>query len=215
MQNVYKSQYVSALLTDIRDRNSSPELLQKRLFELGELMGKHIAGEEMTIQEQITTPMGHSFTGRRMIQSRTVVLSTLDDYQYFALGISSVIVGSMRGFMDFAGVRGPDALSSPIRAATLPEVKTGQKVKIVIIAKSVLATGCTAITLAKKAYENYYPEKLIIATVFYSQTGIDDVVQDLPNPRIFVVGEPDSLDSSGMLVPGIGNIDNRIISCQH
>jgi len=52
--------------------------------------------------------------------------------------------------MDFGGLRGPEALTSQIRAIDLPEIKRGQFVETLIIAKSVLATGCTAIHLVTR-----------------------------------------------------------------
>ena len=47
--------------------------------------------------------------------------------------------------LEFDGKRGIEALKSTIRTASLPATKPGQNVKYLIIAKSVLATGCTAV----------------------------------------------------------------------
>lgn len=65
--------------------------------------------------------------------------------------------------MDF--VRGKDALSVPVRSVVLPDILMGKQLDIVI-AKAVIATGCTAISLVKKAYEKYMPKVIIITVLF-------------------------------------------------
>mgnify|MGYP006176073575 CR=1 FL=1 len=47
-------------------------------------------------------------------------------------------------FMDFDGVHGPEALTAPIREVMLPPVKGG-RVRTLIVAKAVLASGLTVI----------------------------------------------------------------------
>lgn len=173
-------------------------------------MGEQIIGDEHTYSSVVTTPMNLNFEGLRIMQNLTAIVSTRDDYKYFASGIASPFEGVIRGFMDFGGLRGPEALTSPIRAIDLPEIKRGQFVKTLIIAKSVLATGCTAIHLARKAIEAYNPQRIIIASVFYSDRGISDVSLDLPQSKIYVFGNPDVLNEDGMLIPGVGNLDTRL-----
>ncbi len=111
--------------------------------------------------------------------------------------------------MDFNGQRGVQALNTQIRHMELPDTK-GQSVHTLIVAKAVLATGCTAIHLAKKAMSKYMPRNVIIASAFYSQNAIAELNHELPNSDIIVIGEPDVLDDEGMLIPGIGNLDHRL-----
>lgn len=106
--------------------------------------------------------------------------------------------------------RGKEALSSPVRAMELPKVKDYEMVDMVIVAKSVLATGCTAIHLLKKSIEKYNPKDVVVASIFYSNQGIKDLKMEVRNCKIYVCGEPDSLNKDGMLVPGVGNLDERL-----
>jgi len=205
-----KSSFSSALITEIRDRNTPEEKLRRRLYDLGRIMGEQIVGNELTNSFVVTTPMNFNYQGLRIMQDLTVIVSTRDDYEYFASGISSPFDGVIRGFMDFGGIRGSEALTSPIRAIDLPEIKRGQYVKTLIIAKSVLATGCTAIHLARKSIETYNPQRIIIASVFYSERGLSEVSLELPQSKIYVFGNPDELNEDGMLVPGVGNLDMRM-----
>lgn len=92
----------------------------------------------------------------------------------------------------------------------MPDVKPGQYIKTLIVAKSVLATGCTAVHLARKAIETYNAQSIIIASVFYSEIGINEITNELPQSKIYVFGDPDKLNADGMLVPGVGNLDMRL-----
>lgn len=205
------SPYASVLTTDIRNQDTPPEILRRRLYELGRITAESIIGDEMLEQQSVTTPMGENYNGHCASSARTVIFSTRDDYEYFARGVASTFPDPLIGYMDFAGLRGPDALSKPVRAIQFPAVKPGQIVENVIIAKSILATGCTAISLAKTAISKYFPKKLIIATVFYSQHGIEDLYAEIPNiHKIYTTGEPDELNSDGLLLPGVGNLDQRL-----
>ena len=93
----------------------------------------------------------------------------------------------------------------------LPNVK-GKKIDSILIAKSVLATGCTAISLTRKALSEYVPDKVIIVAAFYSTRGLDDLTAEFPNAHIFVVGDPDDLEENGLLVPSIGLLEERLIA---
>ena len=105
---------------------------------------------------------------------------------------------------------GKDALSSPIRSMSLPEPRKEFPTDSVIIAKSVLATGCTAISLTRKAVEMYNPRNVIIASIFYSDIGIAEMLNEISTAQIFTFGKADSLDENGMLIPGVGNLDQRL-----
>ena len=98
------------------------------------------------------TRSGSMLTGNQRSEELTVVVSSLDDYEYFGFGIAKSLANVKRGYIDFEGRRGIEALTHQVRSITLPDANN---VKTVIIAKSVLATGCTAISLARKAMEKY------------------------------------------------------------
>jgi uracil phosphoribosyltransferase len=49
-----------------------------------------------------------------------------------------------------------------------------------------------------------------LVSIFYSNAGIAELRESFPNAYIFVVGEPDNLTDDGLLVPGVGLLDERI-----
>lgn len=193
----------------IRDSRSTPVELKESVRRLGEELGKKIIMDYFLVRESITTPMNSRLDGLLPKIPLCAVITTTDDFSFLGTGISSVLQNSISGYMDFNGQRGIQALNAEIRHMELPEPK-GQSVHTLIIAKAVLATGCTAIHLAKKAMSEYMPRNIIIASVFYSQNALAELSYEIPNSDIIVVGEPDMLDDDGMLIPGIGNLDNRL-----
>ena len=205
----YKMQLLETL---IRDQNTSSEELRDALHELGRIMGSEIWGRSRLSSKKIITPLLVKFTGKQLQQEEgiSIVISTKDDYCYFANGIAEGFSTKYRGYIDFGGVRGTQAFTTPYRSLELPEIRSNCPVKRIVVAKSVVATGCTAITLAQKAIATYFPEELIIVAPFYSQQGIDELKAELKNAKIYVAYGPDMINEDGMLVPGIGDIDRRL-----
>lgn len=212
IQQISSGYKMKLLETVIRNKETSVEDLRQSLLDLGRIMGDEILGQCSLSSKRIFTPLLSIFSG---VQSKpddgiTVVISTKDDYAYFANGIAEGCSSVYHGFIDFDGARGEAVYSSPYRSINLPEIKPTLSVKRVIVAKSVIASGCTAITLAKTAVSKYYPEELIIVAPFYSQQGIEELQAELRNAQIYVAFGPDELNSDGMLIPGVGNIDARL-----
>lgn len=206
---------LEVLETIIRDRETGCALLKDALHTLGKTFGEEIFYERQTIPFHITTPLSRKFSGKKLQQAEgeSVIVSTKDDYQYFAKGIAEAFTSTYQGWINFEGARGKNVFSSPVRDIKLPEVKSGKSVQRVIIAKSVIASGCTAISLAKRAYGEYMPRELIVVAPFYSTQGADELQAELKNAEIYVAFGPDEIDSDGLLVPGVGNIDARLAEC--
>jgi uracil phosphoribosyltransferase len=209
---IIEDKYSLALQTIIRSRNTDKEDLRGGLVTLGQKMGIDIVSDNMLEETEVSTPMNQIFQGYSFSNSINLVYSTKDDYEYFAKGISLAIPNSMQGYFDFQGVRGPDALTQPVRAVSHPVIKPGTIVDTVVIAKAVLATGCTAISLAKNIMSKFQPKNLIVVSAFYSEPGIKELFLGIPNIKfIYTVGTADNLNEDGMLIPGVGNLDSRLL----
>ena len=204
-----KNKYAEAIRNRIRDKNTPSTILKKSLEVLGNIVGQEIAMKYFLEEKTVNTPTGFDFTGDQLSSEQIVIVSTLDDYGCFGKGIADSFLNVKRGYLDFAGIRGPEALTSPLRSITLPDINNND-VDTLIIAKSVLATGCTAISLTRKAIEKYWPQRLIIATVFYSIKGYSEVQSTCKTATIFTIGQPEELRSDGILIPGFGDLDKRL-----
>lgn len=204
---IINNDYAIALRNQVRDCTTESDSLKEILFKLGNGFGQKIAEMFLLEEREVVTPMNEKHKGIHISNKGIVVISTRDDYEYFGNGISSVFPNAERGYMDFAGKRGEEALTCPLRGMYLPKKSD---VEVVVVAKSVLATGCTAITLAKRAVENYNPKYLVIASVFYSLQGVEELEKECRSAEIIVLGDEDYLRKDGMLIPGFGDLDKRL-----
>src|SRR5216683_1980154 len=198
--------YVIAQANTIRNRETLPGELRKAIYRVGGELGKKVVEKFCLKQETLKTPMNHEMTCIVPDIPASAIITTRDDMQYFGMGVTEVLGNCTRGFMDFRGHRGLQALNSSVRDIEFPDMKHNA-VNLLIIGKSVLATGCTAVSLTKAALYHFLPEKLIIISIFYSNAGIAELKSSFPNAHIFVVGDPDLLTEDGLLVPGIGLLE--------
>ena len=203
--------YSLALTTLIRSKNTQIDDLKNALLQVGARIGSEIVADNMLIKSEVTTPMDQQFQGFSFSNCLNLLYSTKDDFNYFAKGIATAIPNVEQGYFDFQGKRGLDALTLPIRAVSHPPINKDTPIESVIIAKAVLATGCTAISLTKNIISKYYPKKIIIATAFYSIRGVQELTKEIPSiDWIYKIGKAELLNEKGMLVPGVGNLDERL-----
>lgn len=209
MNHELNSVYAESQKSIIRDSRSTSDDLKKSITVLGEEIGKKLIEDHFLNKESITTPMKCNMDVFLPKIPLCAIITTRDDFSYLGKGISSKLQNSIIGYMDFEGQRGIQALNAKIRSVEFPQPK-GQHVHTLIIAKAVLATGCTAIHLTKEAINKYMPRKILVASIFYSENAVIELSNEIPNIDILLVGESDTLDGEGMLVPGIGNLDQRL-----
>lgn len=204
------SRYCEALKTVVRDRNSQGPFLINALTALGNEAGRIICEDVLVNIDSVVTPMDLPTKGYYIPKHNSLVAATLDDFRCFAKGVSQALLDVKECAMDFARLRGQDSLSGPVRTADIPFVK-GEEIDLLIVAKSVLATGCTAVSLTKEAYKVVTPKKLIITVAFYSEKGVNDLKVEFPNAIILLCGqEADNINDDGMLMPGLGLIEDRL-----
>jgi uracil phosphoribosyltransferase len=201
--------YALALAAVVRRAASSPEELKGALQALGEVVAQAVVGQLFLQPETFRTPMGVEMRSNLPRFPLTVAITTKEDREHFASGLPRALGNCELGTMDFEGRRGPDALTGPVRTLVIPELH-GQRVDSLVVAKAALATGCTAVSLTRNALTKYTPDRLIIASAFYSVRGLRMLRDEFPNAHIFVVGDPDEINSDGVLVPGIGMLEDRL-----
>ncbi|MEO1818890.1 uracil phosphoribosyltransferase [Pseudomonas sp.] len=202
-------QYASSQKSIIMSSESESEQLRAAVFRLGEELGKRLVELYFLEPTEIRTPMKACV--RRSLPKIPLcsIITTRDDFEYLGKGMARVLDNSIMGYMDFEGQRGIQALNAQITHMELPE-PIGQHVDTLVIGKAVLATGCTAIHLAKTVFGKYLPRRVVISSLFYSEQGVADLMHEIPNADLILVGEPDTIDDNGMLVPGVGNLDKRL-----
>jgi site-specific recombinase XerD len=128
--------------------------------------------------------MGESMQGQLAVLPRTVVVTTKDDFQHFGRGLASAVGAITLGSMDFGTDRGIAALNTNERSIHMPDIRG--HADLVVVAKAIIATGCTAITLTKAAMNKYKTKDLIVVSAFHSREGIRELVDEFPHATIVV-----------------------------
>ena len=107
---------LEVLETIIRDRETGCAQLKDALYALGKTFGEEIFYERQTTPFRITTPLFYKFSGKKLQQTEgeSVIVSTKDDYQYFAKGIADAFTSTYQGWINFEGARGKNVFSSPM-----------------------------------------------------------------------------------------------------
>ncbi|WP_067101478.1 uracil phosphoribosyltransferase [Marinomonas atlantica] len=208
MKEKIESEFALYKKLEIRSKASNHETIRSAVTILGEELGKKIVELYFLRDSGVSTPMNAQASGRSAEIPLCAVITTSDDFQYLGKGLARHLDEPLKGSMSFNGQRGLEALKADISSMNLPNTK--EHVDTLIIAKAVLATGCTAVHLAKSAISKYSPRRVIIASVYYSNRGLTELSQAIPNADILLIGDADQIDEDGMLVPGVGNLDLRI-----
>lgn len=192
----------------VRNRDSNAEQIRQSLTEIGVEFAREIA----TLQSSpatVITPLGEPFETISLARGLTAVVSTKGDVTTFGRALADNLQPSILGYLNYEGRRALDALNTPIREIELPD--PGRRTtETLLIAKAVLATGCTAISLTDTAVDFYRPSKLLIASIFHSLSGVQELQAKFPSATILTLGSSDSLDSEGILHPGVGLLEDRM-----
>lgn len=199
--------YIEAIKLQVRSRDHD-QSLARNLRLLGHAMGELLVERLFLVAGTVRTPMGESVEGQIPAIPLCVIISKKDERSHFADGLHATLDGSQRGYIDFAGKRGPDVYKTPPLEIDLPTPR-GQ-VHAVIVAKAAIAGGCTVVEMARIAINQYFPTQIVFTGAFYTSQGIEEIRAQFPQASFFVAGEPDRLNDKRMLLPGIGQLDERL-----
>jgi hypothetical protein len=96
MENItiLESDYCQLQKAIIRSESSSPESLKKAIFNLGEEFAKSIIEKYDLSLKTIRTPMSHNMEAFLPINSRSVIITTKDDFESLGMGINNKIDNS-------------------------------------------------------------------------------------------------------------------------
>jgi uracil phosphoribosyltransferase len=188
----------------IRNPASSSEEIRSALERLGATLARQIRALRPAAEPfSKPTPALAGLEPVAVGASLSVVVTTRSDAATFGRAMATALQPSAQGSMNFEGRRGLEALNTPVRDVVLPDLR-GKAIDLLVVGKSILATGCTAISLTRTAMAAYMPRHVVIASIFYSVVGLNELSDAFPNSTILVVGDPAPLNSDGTL--GIGLI---------
>lgn len=199
-------EYAAACRGSVRNVRSGVGEVNSALYGAGVAVGQRIAARFCAVKSEIVTPMGRIVSTPEFRREENVVVTTSADAEGFGAGLRACMPCCVAGSMSFSG-RGSDVLRGPVRSLELP-VRVGA-VNVLVVAKSVLATGCTAIGLTRSAMAEVRAKHLVIAAVFYSVRAVEELFREFPHAIVYVIGDADEVGADGMLRPGVGDLDER------
>jgi uracil phosphoribosyltransferase len=203
------SQFLRFLITQARAHETNATEFRELLRKIGLFFGYEIANMLEYEEVNVTTPMNADHHGVRLCNN-VVVVSSFEDADYFAAGIRDVFPLALVGKIDALRTYAEGRWRAPIQKAELPKEVPPESA--VVIAKAILASGCTAISLIGKTLEIVKPKSMIVAAIIAHQDACHEIANEYPYVSMeFMIGEMDPvLDEKGYVIPGIGNISDRL-----
>ncbi len=150
MSRIYKisDTNIISLSNLIKYKEASPHELRNALYVMGIHLAQHIISKLYVNDKEFFTPFDFTLTGPIPKLPASVIITTKSDCNTLGDAFCKAFTNGILGYIDFHGERGEEAMKSPIRQITLPEM-SNKWVECLVVVKSVLATGCTAISLTR------------------------------------------------------------------
>ena len=184
---------------EIRDAKARPESVRATLRLLGQELGCRVSRDLNRISPLAVSSVDGSMAELSLGKRISAIVTTKHEAKFFGQGLAAAMQPAVSGYMNFEGRHGLDVLDAPIRDMELPDVGSGSPVDALVIGKSILASGCTAVSLTRAAAREYHPRRIVVASIFYSLDGLRELQDSLPGAFIYVVGDPIPLQIDGTL----------------
>jgi uracil phosphoribosyltransferase len=189
-------------LTQLRDKNTSPEHFRRLVMELSQLLTYEATRDLNTKSVKVETPLAKT-TGLRVSDPVTFV-------PIMRAGLA-MLEGALR-VMPNAGVghigiyRDKFVKNTVEYYFRLP--KTVEKHRIFVF-DPMLATGDTMVAALSRLKE-YKVGRISLLTILVSKDGYERVIKEHPNVEVFTLSFEQVLDKNGYILPGVGDAGDRI-----
>ena len=191
-------------LSRIRDVRTPKETLRSLLREIGSFMVYELLSDLQTGEREIETWLGvRSFPFVR--EEEVVFVAVLRAGLPMLEGALSVLPGAGTGFL--AAKRNEETLESRVFYTRLPDL-AGRKV---VILDPRLATGGTLISSLREVV-GQNPSQTVSVHIVCAPEGIERVRERFPQHRLLTVSVDEGLNSRGYIVPGLGDMGDRLYS---
>lgn len=120
-------------------------------------------------------------------------------------GALRALPGAKAGFL--AIKRKEQSLEAELFYKRLPPLEG----KFVVLLDPMLATGGT-LSLALSELKPLNPKRLISLNLVASPEGVERIVSEHPDVDLFIINIDEGLNSTGYIVPGVGDIGDRLFT---
>ncbi|RLJ71103.1 uracil phosphoribosyltransferase [Hydrogenivirga caldilitoris] len=191
-------------LNRMRDLSTHREVFRKLLEELATLMVYEALADLKTHAREIEI-----WTGRREFsfvnEEEVVFIPILRAGVPMLEGALKVLPNASSGFLGIK--RDEETLESKIYYSRLPKLKG----RIAVILDPMLATGGTLLKALEEVAKGY-PLKTLSIHIVCSPEGIERVCKENVQHELFTVSVDEGLNDKGYIIPGLGDVGDRLFS---
>lgn len=191
-------------LNTIRDKNTPPDRLRNLVEELTLMCMPYLMEDAPTKKERIETPLEEGIF-EFIEEQKVVFLCILRAGMPMLNGALRALPRARVGF--FAIKRDEESLKPTLYYKRLPDIKD----RWIIVLDPMLATGGT-LNMALEEIKAGKPERIFSLNLVASPEGIESVLSSHPDVHIFVISIDRELNQKGYIVPGIGDMGDRLFT---
>lgn len=189
-------------LTQLRDRETSPEHFRRLVIELSQFLMYEMTRTLKTKEVKVETPLQKT-KGLR-IAEKVTVLPIMRAGLAMLEGALKVIPSAAVGHI---GIYRDKFVQNTVEYYfRLPMDVEGQRI---VILDPMLATGDTMVAALTRLKERKIG-KVTIMNILVSKPGLERVLAEHPDIEIYTLSLEPTLDKSGYILPGVGDAGDRI-----
>lgn len=188
----------------LRDKKTSSDLFRKTMKELSILLFYEVACDFPTKEIKIMTPLAKA--NAKIISKNITVIGILRAGLMMMEGIAEIL--SSAKFAHIGIYRDEETLKPVKYYLRLPKKLNDD---IVVIVDPMLATGGSAIESINIA-KTHGAKNLYFMSAISSKYGVDLINKYHPDVKIFTAAVDKELNSSGYIVPGLGDAGDRMFN---
>lgn len=200
---VIKNSLITDRVNVLRDLRTPRESLRGVVSDLGFLLLYEALKEAPLTLREIETWIGKR--NFEFLYQRIVLVPVLRAGLAMFEGARRLLPNSPVGFL--MATRNEESLEVEVNCEKVPDLSTSR----VIILDPMLATGNTLISVLKRVRERG-PEITDSLHILATEKGIERVESIFPDHRIWVAVIDEDLSHKGYILPGLGDIGDRLYS---
>jgi len=212
---VVNRKYAQAVLTTLRDKNTSQIEFRKGLVRLGRILGLEIIEDFDCEKVVVETPLGVSTYGCRIRDlDNIIVITVLRAAWPLTEGLIKVLYTAKQGVVaarrvEEKGMR-EGGFEIEVSYIKTPRI-TGDDV--VVISDVMVATGSTLIAVLDKLREKGVAKRYYIASVITTPHAIGRLKkysdENRVNLKLYTIAVDPEVNDKGYIVPGLGDAGDR------
>jgi len=191
----------STFVAELRDTKIQKDSMRfrKNIERLGEIMAYEISKELNFKTVDIQTPL--AIKKQNLLSQQPVICTVMRAGLPFYNGFLNYFDRAESSFIGAWREESGDEIEVKLNYLATPSLDN----KDLIIVDPMLATGKSLVKAIDAIQKHGKPNRVFIAAIIASKTGVEYLQQKLPNAELFICDVDDILDHNSYIVPGLGD----------